>query len=188
MERDGRKRHPFRRVVRRVHLRCRFRRQLHVSLTVERPLTLEFLASGRNLLLCGTNGLGKTLIAKNIAHAAVSPATGCFFTPPPICSPISMAIPPAYVAVSSAFRAQKDLYEKKGSNLSQQFKDRGISTDSNLLPDYMIDLHLRNMMAKGLLKPNSIHRVAIVLVRASILLTKLRAPTFTLRKPRSLSR
>ena len=29
-------------------------------------------------------------------------------------------------------RAQKDLYEKKGANLSQQFKDRGISTDSNL--------------------------------------------------------
>lgn len=59
-------------------------------------------------------------------------------------------------------RAQKELYEKKGSNLSQQFKDRGISTDSNLYPDYMIDLHLRNMLAKGLLKPNSIHRVAIV--------------------------
>ena len=59
-------------------------------------------------------------------------------------------------------RAQKELYEKKGSNLSQQFKDRGISTDSNLYPDYMIELHLRNMMAKGLLKPNSIHRVAIV--------------------------
>lgn len=59
-------------------------------------------------------------------------------------------------------RAQKELYEKKGSNLSQQFKDRGISTDSNLYPDYMIDLHLRNMIAKGLLKPNSIRRVAIV--------------------------
>ena len=38
---------------------------------IERALTLDFLASGRNLLLCGTNGLGKTLIAKNIAHAAV---------------------------------------------------------------------------------------------------------------------
>ena len=38
---------------------------------IERALTLDFLASGRNLLVCGTNGLGKTLIAKNIAHAAV---------------------------------------------------------------------------------------------------------------------
>ncbi len=58
--------------------------------------------------------------------------------------------------------AQKEIYEKKGANLSQQFKDRGISTDSNLYPDYMIDLHLRNMIAKSLLKPDGIHRVAIV--------------------------
>jgi len=38
---------------------------------IEPALTLDFLASGRNLLVCGTNGLGKTLIAKKIAHAAV---------------------------------------------------------------------------------------------------------------------
>ncbi len=38
---------------------------------IERALTLDFLTSGRNLILCGTNGLGKTMIAKNIAHAAV---------------------------------------------------------------------------------------------------------------------
>jgi DNA replication protein DnaC len=38
---------------------------------IERALTLDFLAQGRNLILCGTNGLGKTMIAKNIAHAAV---------------------------------------------------------------------------------------------------------------------
>ena len=69
---------------------------------IERALTLDFLASGRNLILCGTNGLGKTLIAKNIAHAPCSPATRYCFAPPPICSPILMAIPPAYVAVSSA--------------------------------------------------------------------------------------
>src|SRR5215467_6848540 len=31
---------------------------------IERALTLDFLASGRNLLVCGTNGLGNTLIAK----------------------------------------------------------------------------------------------------------------------------
>jgi DNA replication protein DnaC len=38
---------------------------------IERAFTLDFLSQGRNLILCGTNGLGKTMIAKNIAHAAV---------------------------------------------------------------------------------------------------------------------
>ncbi len=38
---------------------------------IERALTLDFLREGRNLILLGTNGLGKTMIAKNIAHAAV---------------------------------------------------------------------------------------------------------------------
>jgi DNA replication protein DnaC len=38
---------------------------------IERALTLDFLAPGRNLILCGSAGLGKTMIAKNIAHAAV---------------------------------------------------------------------------------------------------------------------
>jgi DNA replication protein DnaC len=38
---------------------------------IERVLTLEFLTQGRNFIICGTSGLGKTMIAKNIAHAAV---------------------------------------------------------------------------------------------------------------------
>ncbi|HTG58712.1 MAG TPA: IS21-like element helper ATPase IstB [Terriglobia bacterium] len=38
---------------------------------IERALALDFLTQGRNLILCGTNGLGKTMIAKNIAHTAV---------------------------------------------------------------------------------------------------------------------
>ncbi len=38
---------------------------------IERALTLDFLTRGRNLILCATAGLGKTMIAKNIAHAAV---------------------------------------------------------------------------------------------------------------------
>ncbi len=59
-------------------------------------------------------------------------------------------------------RAEAELYKKKDADLSQQFKDRGISTDSNLYPDYTIELHLRHMMEQGLLKPGSIHRVAIV--------------------------
>ena len=39
--------------------------------TIERALTLDFLGETRNLILVGRNGLGKTMIAQNIAHAAV---------------------------------------------------------------------------------------------------------------------
>lgn len=38
---------------------------------IERALTLDFLQEGRNLVLVGRNGLGKTMVAKNICHAAV---------------------------------------------------------------------------------------------------------------------
>jgi DNA replication protein DnaC len=38
---------------------------------IERALTLEFLPEARNLVLVGRNGLGKTMIAQNICHAAV---------------------------------------------------------------------------------------------------------------------
>ena len=38
---------------------------------IERALTLDFINEGRNLILLGANGLGKTMIAKNLAHAAV---------------------------------------------------------------------------------------------------------------------
>ena len=59
-------------------------------------------------------------------------------------------------------RAEAELYRKQGADPTQQFKDRGISTDSNLHPDYMIELHLRHMMEQGMLKRGSVHRVAIV--------------------------
>lgn len=38
---------------------------------IERSLTLDFIQESRNLILLGRNGLGKTMIAKNIAYAAV---------------------------------------------------------------------------------------------------------------------
>lgn len=38
---------------------------------IERALSLDFLQEGRNLVLVGRNGLGKTMIAQNICHAAV---------------------------------------------------------------------------------------------------------------------
>ena len=38
---------------------------------IDRALTLDFLPEARNLILVGRNGLGKTMIAQNICHAAV---------------------------------------------------------------------------------------------------------------------
>ena len=38
---------------------------------IERALTLDFIKEARNLALIGPNGLGKTMIAKNICHTAV---------------------------------------------------------------------------------------------------------------------
>ncbi|MBM3803106.1 MAG: AAA family ATPase [Acidimicrobiia bacterium] len=38
---------------------------------IQRALTLDFIAEARNLILVGTNGVGKTLIAKNLAHQAL---------------------------------------------------------------------------------------------------------------------
>ena len=38
---------------------------------VERAFTLDFVPEARNLILVGRNGLGKTMIAQNICHAAV---------------------------------------------------------------------------------------------------------------------
>ena len=38
--------------------------------SIERALTLDFVEDGRNLVLLGANGLGKTMIAKNLAYQA----------------------------------------------------------------------------------------------------------------------
>jgi DNA replication protein DnaC len=50
---------------------------------IERALTLDFLQEGRNLVLVGTNGLGKTMIAKNIGHAAVMAGSSVLFRSAP---------------------------------------------------------------------------------------------------------
>ena len=47
---------------------------------IERALTLEFIRDGRNLILLGSNGLGKTMISKNIAHQAVLAGFTVLFT------------------------------------------------------------------------------------------------------------
>jgi len=38
---------------------------------IERALLLDFIGEGRNLILLGPNGVGKTMLARNIAHAAI---------------------------------------------------------------------------------------------------------------------
>jgi DNA replication protein DnaC len=47
---------------------------------IERALTLEFVREGRNLVLLGSNGLGKTMIAKNVAYQAVLAGHSVRFT------------------------------------------------------------------------------------------------------------
>jgi hypothetical protein len=47
-------------------------------------------------------------------------------------------------------------------NRFQLFQDRGISLDTNLWPDFLIDRHLENMVQKGLLRPGGVRRVAVV--------------------------
>lgn len=46
---------------------------------VERALSLDFLREGRNLILLGPNGVGKTMISRNIAHAAVQAGYSALF-------------------------------------------------------------------------------------------------------------
>jgi DNA replication protein DnaC len=46
---------------------------------IERALSLDFLRDGRNLILLGPNGIGKTMIGRNIAHAAVQAGYSALF-------------------------------------------------------------------------------------------------------------
>lgn len=53
--------------------------------TIERAFTLDFIPEARNLILMGSNGLGKTMIAKSIAFAALEAGyTVMFRTAPEI--------------------------------------------------------------------------------------------------------
>jgi DNA replication protein DnaC len=46
---------------------------------IERALSLDFVRESRNIILLGANGLGKTMIAQNIASAAVSAGFSVLF-------------------------------------------------------------------------------------------------------------
>jgi len=50
---------------------------------IDRTLTLDFFPEARNLVLVGRNGLGKTMIAQNICHAAVLAGYSVLFRPAP---------------------------------------------------------------------------------------------------------
>lgn len=52
--------------------------------------------------------------------------------------------------------------QPKDERRFQLFQDRGISLDTNLWPDYQIEVTMRSMMEKGLLKPGSVRRVAVI--------------------------
>ena len=63
---------------------------------VEAVLQLDFLAGARNVVLVAPQGLGKTMIAQNIAHAAVLAGHHVLFKTRPRCSSISaLRNPPA---------------------------------------------------------------------------------------------
>jgi DNA replication protein DnaC len=47
---------------------------------IERAFTLDFLRENRNLILLGSNGLGKTMIVKNIAYQAALAGFSVLFT------------------------------------------------------------------------------------------------------------
>jgi DNA replication protein DnaC len=50
---------------------------------IERALTLDFIEEKRNLILLGANGLGKTMITKNIACAAINAGYSAIFRTAP---------------------------------------------------------------------------------------------------------
>lgn len=67
--------------------------------------------------------------------------------------------------LANLVRMQKELLqarEQVKSNRDQLFQHRGISLDSNLWPDYDLEQQLKEMLQKGMLKPGSIRRVAVV--------------------------
>lgn len=62
-------------------------------------------------------------------------------------------------------RMQKDFLqarEHSPSSANQAFQNRGISLDSNLWPDYDLDLALQNLLLAELLKPAAVQRVAVI--------------------------
>jgi hypothetical protein len=52
--------------------------------------------------------------------------------------------------------------QPKDERRFQMFQDRGISLDTNLWPDYLLDAAFRSLLEKGMLKPGGVRRIALV--------------------------
>ena len=52
--------------------------------------------------------------------------------------------------------------QPKDERRFQLFEDRGISLDTNLWPDHLLDVAFRSLLEKGMLKPGGVRRIAIV--------------------------
>lgn len=63
---------------------------------------------------------------------------------------------------ASARSSLSTALRSKDASRFQLFQDRGISLDSNLWPDYALDVAFRKLADKDLLKPGGIRRIAIV--------------------------
>lgn len=70
----------------------------------------------------------------------------------------------AYLLANLARMQQDFLQARKEAKTDrdEMFYSRGISLDSNLWPDYDVDLSLQQLLKKDMLKPHGIRRVAIV--------------------------
>jgi hypothetical protein len=67
--------------------------------------------------------------------------------------------------LTNLVRMQNDFLQAQAqakANRDQMFQNRGISLDSNLWPDYDVDLSLQTLMKSGMLKRGSVGRVAII--------------------------
>ena len=61
------------------------------------------------------------------------------------------------------FNAYREKIKTAGpSEMSELYSDRGISLDTNLWPDFDLDNQLQKLIATGVLKPESIRRIAVV--------------------------
>jgi hypothetical protein len=70
----------------------------------------------------------------------------------------------AYLLASLARQRDEVSREREQASVdhSQLFRDRGLSTDSDIYTGYTIELELRKLAQRGLLQPGSVRRVAII--------------------------
>jgi hypothetical protein len=69
-----------------------------------------------------------------------------------------------YLLASLARQRDEVRSEQERARIShaELFKGRGLSTDSDLYIGYALELHLRDLLHRGLLKPGAIRRVAVI--------------------------